>query len=644
MKSTGEVMAIGKSFEEALLKAVRSLDIENTDLIDEEVEKLSDIELRDLLKTPTDRRIFVIATALKRGFKAEEITDLTKINEVFIEKIKRIIEFRERQGKETPPAYKQVAFWAPYFYSTFYSQESSTLNPTNKRKIIVIGSGPIRIGQGIEFDYCCCHAVNTLREEGVEAIMINNNPETVSTDYDTSDRLYFEPLNLGDVENIIGKEKPDGVILQFGGQTPINLANDLKDRVKILGTSEESIAITEDRDKFSKFLNGLGILQAKYGIAKTREEALKIAAEIGYPVLVRPSYVLGGRAMRIIENKEELNYYIEEAIKVSQKHPILVDRFLENALECEVDALCDGKEVYIPTIMEHIEKAGIHSGDSSCVTPPVILKKETMEKIEEITKKIALSLNTIGLINIQFAVQKGKVYVLEANPRASRTIPYLSKATGIPLAKMATRLILGYTLKDLNLPKRTLSHFAVKSVIFPFIKLPSVDFTLSPEMRSTGEVMGVAPNFPLAYFKALQATGLSGVNNIFISLRDKDKPELNKIAKELKELSEVYGIRLLATLKTAKYLEKLGLSPILVRKLEEEGLDAIDLLKNKEIDLVINTATGKEKYEDAFKIRRAAIDSNVYCITTIEATLALIKALVKHYKSDIQVYPLRELR
>ncbi len=644
MKSTGEVMAIGKNFEEALLKAVRSLEIENTDLIDKEVERLSNIELRDLLKTPTDRRIFVIATALRRGFKAEEITDLTKINEVFIEKIKRIIEFGEGQRKETPPTYKQVAFWAPYFYSTFYSQESSTLNPTNKRKMIVIGSGPIRIGQGIEFDYCCCHAVNTLREEGIEAIMINNNPETVSTDYDTSDRLYFEPLNLGDVENIIEKEKPDGVILQFGGQTPINLANDLRDRVKILGTSEESIAITEDRDKFSKFLNGLGVLQAKYGIAKTKEEALKIAAEIGYPVLVRPSYVLGGRAMRIIENKEELNYYIEEAIKVSQKHPILVDRFLENALECEVDALCDGKEVYIPTIMEHIEKAGIHSGDSSCVTPPVILKKETMEKIEEITKKIALSLNTIGLINVQFAVQKGEVYVLEANPRASRTIPYLSKATGIPLAKMATRLILGYTLKDLNLPKRTLSHFAVKSVIFPFIKLPGVDFTLSPEMRSTGEVMGVAPNFPLAYLKALQATGLSGVNNIFISLRDKDKPELNKIAKELKELSEVYRIRLLATLGTAKYLEKLGLSPILVRKLEEEGSDAIDLLKNKEVDLVINTATGKEKYEDAFKIRRAAIDSNVYCITTIEATLALIKALVKYYKSDVQVYPLRKLR
>ena len=679
MKSTGEVMAIGKNFEEALLKAIRSLEIKNIDLFDEEIEKLSNIELRDLLKKPTDQRIFVIAAALRRGFDVVEISDLTKINEIFIKKIKKILDFEEaligdrsllKKGlkiglslkrvsylsgqsieeikKIVKPIYKRVASYAPYFYSTYnYNQEElpPLIRPAPaKRKIIVIGSGPIRIGQGIEFDYCCCHAIQVLKEEGIEAIMINNNPETVSTDYDTSDRLYFEPLNLEDIENIIEYENPEGVILQFGGQTPIDLASNLKSKVKILGTNEENVAITEDRDKFSGFLNELGVKQAKYGIAKTKKEAEKIADKVGYPVLVRPSYVLGGRAMRIIENKEELNYYIEEAIKASQKHPLLIDHFIENALECEIDALCDGKEVYVPAIMEHIEKAGIHSGDSCCVTPPITLKEETINKIKEITRKIALSLNIIGLINIQFAVQKEEVYVLEANPRASRTVPFLSKATGIPLAKVATRLILGYSLRDLNLPQNPLRNFAVKSVVFPFIKLPNADFALSPEMRSTGEVMGNAPSFPSAYFKALQAAGFPEISNIFISLKNKDKPELDKIYQELKELCQVYGIKLFATIGTAKYLEKLGISSILVKKLKEEGSDAIDLLRNKKIDLVINTFTVKKEYKDSFKIRRAAIDSNVYCVTTIETTLALIKALLYHYENQIQVYSLEELR
>ncbi|MDI6603215.1 MAG: carbamoyl-phosphate synthase large subunit [Patescibacteria group bacterium] len=676
MKSTGEVMAIGKNFEEALLKAIRSLEIRNADLFDEEVEKLSDIELRDLLKNPTDKRVFVIASALRRGWEVEEVSELTKINQVFIKKIKGIVDLEEalKEDEALPeeavkfglslkrishltgqsiedlkniikPVYKKVAFYAPYFYSTYNETKTSlteapSKHQTNKRKIIVLGSGPIRIGQGIEFDYCCCHAVSALREKGIEAIMVNNNPETVSTDYDTSNRLYFEPLYLEEIKNIIEYEKPDGIILQFGGQTPINLASDLKNKVKILGSSEESIAITEDRDKFSKFLNELGIKQAKFGIAKTKEDAQRIAQSLGYPVLVRPSYVLGGRAMRIVENKEDLNYYMAEAIKVSEEHPILIDHFLENALECEVDALCDGKEVYIPAVMEHIEKAGIHSGDSSCVTPPVILRDDTINEIKEITRKIALSLKIIGLINIQFAVQKGEVYVLEANPRASRTIPYLSKATGIPLAKIATRIILGYSLRDLNLPSRPLKNFAVKSVIFPFIKLPQANLDLSPEMKSTGEVIGIAPEFPLAYFKALQAAGLSEVNNIFISLRDKDKPELTKITQELRELCQAYGVRLFATLGTAKYLEKFGIWPNLVKKLSEEGLDAVDLLREKKIDLVINTFTGKKEHGDSFQIRRAAIDSNVYCITTIEATIALIKALLHHYKRGTQIYSL----
>jgi carbamoyl-phosphate synthase large subunit len=676
MKGTGEVMAIGKSFEEALLKSIRSLEIRNNDLIDEEIEKISNIEIKDLLKNPTDKRIFVISAALRRGFESEEISEITKISGFFIKKIKRIIELEEalknneasiKDGlkigltaqrisrltgksleeikKTLEPTYLQVAFYAPYFYSTYNAQEHPLIkNIPQKKKIIVIGSGPIRIGQGIEFDYCCCHAVNTLREEGIDAIMVNNNPETVSTDYDTSDRLYFEPLYLEDVENIIEREKPEGVILSFGGQTPINLANDLKDKIKILGMNEQSISIAEDRDKFSQFLKKLGIKQAKYGIARTKEEAEKIADRVGYPVLVRPSYVLGGRAMRIVENKEELDYYMEEAIKISEKHPILIDHFLDNALECEVDVLSDGEEIYIPAVMEHIEKAGIHSGDSSCVAPPVILRKETIDKIREISKKITLSLNTVGLINIQFAVQRGEVYVLETNPRASRTIPYLSKATGVPLAKMATKVILGYKLRDLNLPSEPLKYFSVKSVVFPFIKLPEVDFALSPEMRSTGEVMGIAPDFPLAYLKSLQAAGLTGVSSIFFSLRDKDKSELDNISQELKELTESYRIRLFATIGTAKYLEKLGLKSRLVKKLKEEGLDAVDLLRNNKIDLVVNTYTGKREYGDSFKIRRAAIDSNVYCLTTIEATLALIKSLFHRYKNEIKVYSLNELR
>ncbi len=647
MKSTGEVMAIGKDFEEALLKAIRSLEIKNTYLRDEEVEKMSDLELRDLLKRPTDKRIFVIGAALRRGFETKEIFELTKINEIFLQKIKGIIDKENLPKEKIKPVYKKVAFYAPYFYSTTKESgeaEAATFeNSRGKKKIIVVGSGPIRIGQGIEFDYCCCHAVSALKDEGIEAIMINNNPETVSTDYDTSDRLYFEPLTLEDVENVIDKEKPEGVILQFGGQTAINLASELKNKTKIFGTSEESIAMAEDRDKFSKFLNELGVKQARYGIARTREEAMRIASEVGYPVLARPSYVLGGRAMKIIENRNELNYYIDEVINVSPNQPVLIDHFLENALECEIDALSDGKEVYIPAIMEHIEKAGIHSGDSSCVTPPVILRKDTINKIKEITRKITISLNVVGVINIQFAVRKGEVYVLEANPRASRTLPYLSKATGIPLAKMATRIILGSNIKDLNLPQNPLKNFSVKSVVFPFIKLPNIDFVLSPEMRSTGEVMGNAPTFPAAYLKALQAAGLSDVANVFISLRDKDKTQLNKISKELKELSEIYGVNYFATLGTAEYLEKLDLNPVLVRKLEEEGVDAINLLKNRKIDLVINTFAGKKEYEDSFKIRRAAIDSNVYCITTIEATLALIKALYHDYKNTTQVYSLDKL-
>jgi len=498
------------------------------------------------------------------------------------------------------------------------------------KKVVILGGGPNRIGQGIEFDYCCVHASYALREEGVESIMINCNPETVSTDYDTSDRLYFEPLTLEDVLNVVEKEKPIGVIVQFGGQTPLNLAIPLmKNGVKVLGTSPDSIDIAEDRKRFAKLLKNLDLNQAPNGTAFSLDGAKKIAKRIGYPVLVRPSYVLGGRAMEIVYDEETLSQFMEKAIEVSPQHPVLIDKFLEDAIEVDTDAISDGKDVTIGGIMEHIEEAGIHSGDSAMVLPPYSLSKKIIDEIKEATKKLAISLKVCGLINIQYAVKDGKLYVLEVNPRASRTIPFVSKAIGVPLAKLATKLMLGKTLKELKFTKEVeVKYFSVKESVFPFIRFPGVDAVLGPEMKSTGEVMGIDTSFELAYAKSQLAAGqklpLSG--KIFLSVRDKDKIPLFPIAKEFQEM----GFELLATSGTGKFLEEKGLTVKIIPKVHEGRPNIVDYIKNNEISLIINTPSGKKPRKDIISIRAIAVSRNVSLVTTIpgaKATLLAIKTL-----------------
>ncbi|HOM27452.1 MAG TPA: carbamoyl-phosphate synthase large subunit, partial [bacterium] len=488
-----------------------------------------------------------------------------------------------------------------------------------------------------EFDYCCVHASFALKEEGYESIMINCNPETVSTDYDTSTRLYFEPLTLEDVLSVIRKENPEGVIVQFGGQTPINLAIPLmKNKVKILGTSPEAIDIAEDRKKFSKLIKKLKLNQPPNGTAFTYEEAKKIAEKLGYPVLVRPSYVLGGRAMEIVYDETTLKEYIEKATEVSPEHPILIDKFLEDAIEVDVDAICDGKVCVIGGIMEHIEEAGIHSGDSAMVLPPYSLKKEIIEEIKESTKKIALSLNIVGLINIQYAVKNDIVYILEVNPRASRTVPFVSKTIGIPLAKLATKIMIGKTLKELGFKKEVdINYYAVKESVFPFNRFGNVDAVLGPEMKSTGEVMGIDKTFELAYAKSQIAAGqklpLSG--KVFISVKDKDKPHIISIAKELKDL----GFEILASLGTGKVLEENGISVKIIPKIYEGRPNILDYVINNEISLIINTPSGKKPKKDIVSIRTIAVQRNIPLVTTIPGAKATVYAIKKLKESELNV-------
>jgi len=511
-----------------------------------------------------------------------------------------------------------------------------------EKRVIILGGGPNRIGQGIEFDYCCVHASFALKEEGYESIMINCNPETVSTDYDTSTRLYFEPLTLEDVLNIIEKEKPIGVILQFGGQTPLKLAIPLKNAgVKILGTDPEAIDIAEDRKKFSALIKKLKLNQPPNGTAFTYEEAKKIAEKLGYPVLVRPSYVLGGRAMEIVYDETTLKEYIEKATEVSPEHPILIDKFLEDAIEVDVDAICDGKVCVIGGIMEHIEEAGIHSGDSAMVLPPYSLKKEIIEEIKESTKKIALSLNIVGLINIQYAVKNDIVYILEVNPRASRTVPFVSKTIGIPLAKLATKIMIGKTLKELGFKKEVdINYYAVKESVFPFNRFGNVDAVLGPEMKSTGEVMGIDKTFELAYAKSQIAAGqklpLSG--KVFISVKDKDKPHIISIAKELKDL----GFEILASLGTGKVLEENGISVKIIPKIYEGRPNILDYVINNEISLIINTPSGKKPKKDIVSIRTIAVQRNIPLVTTIPGAKATVYAIKKLKESELDVKPLNE--
>jgi carbamoyl-phosphate synthase large subunit len=693
MKSVGEVMAIGRTFEEALQKALRSLEVGLYGLeLKKDVEKADEDTVRRKLNTPNTDRVLYIRRAIELGFSLDEISNLTHIDRWFIEKIKNIVNFENylksiagkglckevvdalrkakklgfsdvqlakifgvsekdvrefRKKNKISAVFKMVDTCAaefeaktPYYYSTY--EEENDAKKSKRRKIIILGGGPNRIGQGIEFDYCCCHAVFSLSEEGYETIMVNNNPETVSTDYDTSDRLYFEPITHEDVMNIYENENAEGIIVQFGGQTPLNIAKQLESSgAKILGTSVDSIDIAEDRERFSVLCMKLGIPQPDNGIAFSVEEAIKIAGKIGYPVLVRPSYVLGGRAMEIVYDEETLIKYMEEAIEVSPEKPVLIDRFLEDAVEVEVDALCDGEDVIVGGIMEHIEEAGVHSGDSACVLPPQTLKDDIIEKIIDYTRKMALELKVVGLINIQYAVKDDKVYVLEANPRASRTVPFVSKATGIPLAKIAAKLMCGKKLRELGIKEKLrLKHVAVKEAVFPFIKLPGVDPTLGPEMKSTGEVMGIDCNFGMAYYKAELAAGMKLPRNgtVFISVKKSDRNKIVEIASKLKNL----GFNIVATDGTAGFLKKHGIDAKVVKKISQGRPNILDAIINKQIDLIINTPSGKRGKTEGYMIRRAAVDYGIPYITTISGAKAAVMGIEAIKKGVMLIKSLQE--
>ncbi len=604
----------------------------------------------------------ILLKAKKLGFSDKQLANLLDMDE------SKVRELRKKLGIEV--IYKMVDTCAaefeaetPYYYSTyetlFYYDEQNESHPSNRKKAIILGSGPIRIGQGIEFDYSSVHAVLALKELGIEAIIINNNPETVSTDYDTSDKLYFEPLTLEDVLNVVELESKKGevlgVIVQFGGQTSINLALKLKKvGVKILGTSPEDINRAEDREEFSKLLKELDIPQPEGGTAFTEEEAIKIAKKIGYPVLVRPSYVLGGRAMQIVYSEDELREYIKEATQVSKEHPILIDKFLEDAIELDVDAVSDGENVLIGAIMEHIEEAGVHSGDSATVIPPQTLNREIIDKVIDYTAKLARALKTVGLLNVQYAVKDGKVYVLEANPRASRTVPYVSKSVGIPLAKIATKVIVGKKLDELLKDYKNVEevkekvwivkpkYISIKESVFPFLKLPGVDPVLGPEMKSTGEAIGIDDDFGKAYYKAQLSANmeLPKEGNVFISVRDKDKLKIVDIAKKLHE----FGFNIYATEGTAKVLREHNIPVRTVKKISESSTDNIlNLIKEGKIHLIINTSSGKKAKSEGYYIRRAAVDYGIPYITTVSGAKAAVKAIEAIRRGNINVYSLDEL-
>ncbi len=672
MKSVGEVMSIGRTFKESLQKAICSLEYGWDGFVDIEC---TDDELKEKLIRPNSRRLLYIGEAFRRGYDVDQVFDLTKIDRWFLHNIKEIIdkeneikmegvtfdnirhlkefgfsdsrlahltntdEAHIRQLKEEAMCacvYKMVdtcagefEAYTPYFYSTYEDENESV--PRESKKVVVLGSGPNRIGQGIEFDYTCVHGSLELKKEGFESIMVNCNPETVSTDYDISNRLYFEPLTFEHVMNIIENEKPYGVIVQFGGQTPLKLSLPLKNAgVKILGTDPTSIDIAEDRELFRDLVNRLKLLQPESGVAKSQEEAIKVAELIGYPVLVRPSYVLGGRAMAIIYNRDQLNSYIEEAVEVTGDHPLLVDKFLEDAIEVDVDAVSDGQQTVVAAVMEHIEAAGVHSGDSACSIPPRTLKREIIDEIKRQTRLLAKHLKVIGLINIQFAIKNEKIYILEVNPRASRTVPFVSKATGVAWAKIATQLIMGKKLDELGVKEVEPTYYSVKESVFPFVKFPNVDVTLGPEMKSTGEVMGIAEDFPTAYYKALLAAGmrLPQEGSVFISLADHDKPQGVVIASKLTEL----GFRVYCTKGTYQYLKGEGVNVERVNKVSEGRPNILDMMKNGEIQFLINTPSGKRSRTDSFFIRRTALTMNIPYCTTISGAIAATRAIEARVK------------
>jgi len=682
MRAVGEVMSIGKTYKEAFQKAIRSLENNRHGLgFAKDFNNKSLEELMALLSSPSSERQYIIYEALRKGASVKDLYDKTFIKPWFIEQMKELVELEEEvlhyKGKVLPDTLlvqakkegfadkylsrllelpeKQIRAkrielgiqeaWdavpvsgvedAAYYYSTYNAPD--TVGVTDRNKIMVLGGGPNRIGQGIEFDYCCVHAAFAIREVGYESIMVNCNPETVSTDYDTSDKLYFEPLTVEDVLSIYDKEKPEGMIVQFGGQTPLNIAGELAEAgVNILGTSPDTIDLAEDRDRFRRIMRKLGIPQPDSGMASTLQEALTVAGEIGYPLMVRPSYVLGGRAMEIVLDEDKLAHYIDAAVDVSPERPILIDKFLENAVEAEADAIADGKDAFVPAIMEHIEYAGVHSGDSACVIPPVDIPQRHLETIEEYTRKIAVELNVVGLMNIQYAIANDTVYILEANPRASRTVPLVSKVCNIQMAKIATQIMLGKKLSDFNLEKRDVKHFGVKEAVFPFNMFPEVDPVLGPEMRSTGEVLGMAESFGMAFFKSQQATqsGLPLKGTVLITIADRDKKGILPAAKRFEEL----GFNILATVGTKQYLADKGIESTFIKKVKEGRPNIVDAIKNDEIDLVINTPKGKFSELDDSYIRKEAIKHNILYITTTTAALAATKGIAarKHGLSGVK--------
>ena len=698
MKSVGEAMSIGRNFKEALQKGIRSLEAQRFglgfDMKEFDPEKFQDLEeVRQKLRIPNAERLFYVKLALEKGLSLDEIYELSKIDRWFLHNIKEIVEdgrslkkFKGPSGLKKIPAetlrktkadgfsdvqlacltgtdeeavrqrrkelgieasFKLVDTCAgefiaerPYYYSTY--DRINENKPSGNRKIIILGGGPNRIGQGIEFDYCCVHAVFAVKELGYEAIMINSNPETVSTDYDTSDKLYFEPLTREDVLAIVEQEKPEGVIVQLGGQTPLNLAVPLeKAGVKILGTSPDSIDRAEDRKRFKELVDKLGLKQAPNATATSVEEVRALAQEIGYPVLLRPSYVLGGRAMEIVYDDADVERFMKKAIEASPERPVLIDKFLEEAIEIDVDCVSDGETAVIGGILEHIEEAGIHSGDSACVIPPYTLDDQIISQIKEQTYALARELNVKGLMNVQYAVKDDVVYTLEVNPRASRTVPFVSKATGVPLVNIAAKIMLGMTLRELNFTKEVeIDHTAVKEAVFPFSRFPGVDALLGPEMKSTGEVMGINDTFGMAFLKSQQGVGqiLPQKGTVFISLRSKDKRPMIFLAKKLVDL----GFNLVATRGTAKALARNDIPVTQVLKVSQGRPNIVDMMKNGEVDLIINTPGGKGTKPDGLAIRSNAVALKIPLITTVAGAYAAVNGIEALRKKGIQVKTIQE--
>jgi carbamoyl-phosphate synthase large subunit len=685
MRAVGEVMSIGKNYKEAFQKAIRSLENGRYGLgFVKNFNKLSLEELMQRLSIPTSERQFIMYEALRKGATPKELYGKTYIKEWFIEQMAQLVALEEKllkyKGKTIPDELliqaKKDGFadrylaqilgtseekvraqriklgvvegWEPvpvsgvenaaYYFSTYNAPDK--VETSKNRKIMVLGGGPNRIGQGIEFDYCCVQAAFALRDEGLETIMVNCNPETVSTDYDTSDKLYFEPLTVEDVLSIYEKEKPDGVIVQFGGQTPLNIARQLEEAgVRIIGTSPETIDLAEDRDRFRAMMKKMKIPMPESGMASSLDEALKIAKRIGCPLMVRPSYVLGGRGMEVVHDEEMLRQYVAAAVEVTPERPILIDKFLVNAIEAEADAISDGTEVFVPAVMEHIELAGVHSGDSACVLPPVSIPKKHVDTINEYTSRIATELGVVGLMNMQYAIADDIVYVLEANPRASRTVPLVSKVCGISMARVATQIMLGKKIKDLKLQHKSIPHYGMKEAVFPFNMFPEVDPLLGPEMRSTGEVLGLADSYGLAFFKAQEATQqpLPLQGTVLITVADNDKSSIAQTAKTFSEI----GFKILATEGTHKYLSEKGIQTEQIFKVYEGRPNIVDAIKNKEINLIINTPIGKQSKHDDSYIRKSAIKYKIPYITTTTAAAATLKGIATRQGNEQNVKSLQ---